>query len=148
MVPRRSSRRPLLVTPVVAALALGVLPLGLAAPATAADLSDTGRFLAPFEEVGPDCVEDADGRSICKPAAASVVVLPNGKILYWDALEGMEDPELNAVAEFGKLDHAFGVLVHGLRAARTHFGRSFALAAAVRAVAGNIGTGPGVIHPR
>ncbi len=40
-------------------------------------------------------------QTICSPAAASVMVLPNGKILYWDALEGMEDVKYNVVAEYG-----------------------------------------------
>ena len=37
----------------------------------------------------------------CKPAAGSVAVLPNGKIVYWDALQGIQDAEVSAVAEFG-----------------------------------------------
>jgi hypothetical protein len=120
--PLRSLSRPVGAA-AAAALALGVVPLG-ALPAGAADLSQTGRFLAPFEEPGPRCVEDADGRSICKPAGASVVVLPNGKLLYWDALEGMEDPEVNAVAEFGHVAQNDAVRVLDLRGPRPTWARS------------------------
>ncbi len=61
----------------------------------------TGAFAAPFEEAGVKCVENANNEDICKPAGASAIVLANGKILYWDALEGEEDVELNTVAEYG-----------------------------------------------
>ena len=121
---RPRSSRSVATSTLALALAAGVLPIGLAAPAAAADLSATGRFLAPFEEPGPACVEDADGRSICKPAGASVVVLPNGKVLYWDALEGMEDPEVNGVAEFGHVAQNDAVRVLDLRGPRPTWARS------------------------
>ena len=86
-------------------LALGVLPLTLASPAGAAAQDPTvfGRFASPFEEAGPKCTKDKDQRSLCKPAAASVVVLPNGKTLFWDALEGMEDVRYGVVPEYGNV---------------------------------------------
>ncbi|HEU5034263.1 MAG TPA: galactose oxidase early set domain-containing protein [Mycobacteriales bacterium] len=37
----------------------------------------------------------------CPPAAMAVAVLPNGKVLFWDGLEGMNRVQLNVVAEFG-----------------------------------------------
>ena len=86
------------------ALAAGALPaLTGTGPtaAAAADPSAAGRFEGAFEEPGEKCVDDKDGRADCKPAAASVVLLPNGKIVYWDALEGMEDVENSVVAEYG-----------------------------------------------
>jgi len=82
-------------------LAVGILPLALPASAAGADPTVLGRFSAAFEQPGAKCVKDETGRSICKPAGASVVVLPNGKIVYWDALEGMEDVRYNTVAEYG-----------------------------------------------
>ena len=39
---------------------------------------------------------------ICKPAAGTLVALPNGKILYWDALEGTENNRFSIVTEGGK----------------------------------------------
>ena len=61
-----------------------------------------GVFAKAFEEKGPACTQDRDKRALCKPAGASVVVLPNGKLVYWDALEGMEDVRYNVVAEYGR----------------------------------------------
>jgi len=86
------------------ALAGGAAPsLLFAAPATAAsaDVSVMGRFAKPFEQPGAKCVKSKEGKSVCKPAAASVMQLPNGKIYYWDALEGSEDVQYGQVAEYG-----------------------------------------------
>lgn len=38
---------------------------------------------------------------ICKPAAGTLVNLPNGKILFWDALEGTENNTFSIVGEGG-----------------------------------------------
>lgn len=84
-----------------AVLTVGVLPLAVPASAGPGDPSVVGRFGRPFEQAGPACTKDRDSRSICKPAGASVAVLPNGKLVYWDALEGMEDVRYNVVAEYG-----------------------------------------------
>ncbi len=76
----------------------------LSAPAAAVEAGDpslTGRFSAPFEEAGERCVTTADGEQQCKPAAGSVVVLPNGKLVYWDALDSIQEAQFNGVAEFG-----------------------------------------------
>jgi hypothetical protein len=75
-----------------------------------------GKFTEPFEEptitytdstgthtvtTQQKCLQDADGVYRCKPAGATVVILPDGNILYWDALEGTENVELSIVAEYG-----------------------------------------------
>ena len=63
-----------------------------------------GAFGRPFVEPGPNChTERLHGQEakVCKPAAVSVVVLPDGRILYWDGLEGFENIKLNTVAEAG-----------------------------------------------
>ncbi len=39
---------------------------------------------------------------ICKPAAGTLAALPNGKIVYWDALEGTENNRFSIVTEGGK----------------------------------------------
>ncbi len=92
---------------VAIASAGGSLTLTGAAAQGAADPAQAGRFLPPFEDTrtseGPDaCHTDADGRKLCKPAGATVVALSNGKILYWDALEGTENVDLSIVLEFAK----------------------------------------------
>jgi hypothetical protein len=54
------------------------------------------------------CVEEAqagdahDGRKVtCKPTAGSMAVLGGDDVLYWNALEDMEEVETSVVAEFG-----------------------------------------------
>jgi len=92
--------------PVRIALAAVVMfaPLALTgSPARAGgDPAQVGRFSAPFEEQGSKCITDADGRELCKPAGATVVNLVTGRVLFWDALEGTENVNLNVVAEFGQ----------------------------------------------
>ncbi len=85
-------------------LATGAPAAFLAGPAAAVapgDPSVTGRFAAPFEEAGERCSTDKDGERTCKPAAGSVGVLPNGKIVYWDALDSIQEAQFNGVLEFG-----------------------------------------------
>jgi hypothetical protein len=82
-------------------LATGAPAAFLAGPAAAADPSSTGLFSAPFEEAGERCTTSADGEQTCKPAAGSVGVLPNGKIVYWDALDSIQEAQYNGVLEFG-----------------------------------------------
>jgi len=67
-----------------------------------------GSFSAPFTEPTVDgkptpdkCLADTTGLKHCKPAGASVNVLPDGRILYWDALEGTENIKFTIVGEFG-----------------------------------------------
>ncbi len=110
--PTRARRGALAATAVVA-LGAGALA---APPARAADdPAEVGRFSAPFVE--PDiygvetderCVDrsavdpdDTSGTLICKPSAGSLVVLPDGDVLYWSALEATENVDISAVAEFG-----------------------------------------------
>lgn len=73
-----------------------------------ADPAESGRFGAPFaeptiegQEANTKCVTLADGAIHCKPAAGSLAILPNGKVLYWNALEGTERIKLSIVAEAG-----------------------------------------------
>src|SRR3954467_10707067 len=86
--------------------------LGAAAPTlNAAEVSnpaDGGSFGDPFEEptiggklTGAKCISDENDVTICKPAAGSVTVLANGKVLYWNALEGTERVKASIVAEYG-----------------------------------------------
>ncbi|GAA0630717.1 hypothetical protein GCM10009547_38180 [Sporichthya brevicatena] len=96
-------RKPIL----AAGAAVLVVPLtpslGTAAPALTA--ADTGLFSALFEEpagkYGTDCVSANDPRPRCKPTANAVSQLADGRQIYWSGLEGMDEPELSVVAEFG-----------------------------------------------
>ena len=47
-----------------------------------------------------DCVTNADGSKTCKPAAGTLNVLPSGKLLYWNALEGTENIKTSIVNEY------------------------------------------------
>ncbi|MHA7924941.1 MAG: galactose oxidase-like domain-containing protein [Marinobacter sp.] len=83
-------------------------------PTFKANYSPKGSFSEPFVEptivvdgeiVETDgkCVETADGLAECKPAAGTVALLNDGRILYLNALEGTENVELSIVAEFGEV---------------------------------------------
>jgi hypothetical protein len=72
------------------------------------DPTVVGSFSTPFAPPGPNCPHETEGSDDavvdgvpCKPAAVSTVVLTNGKVLYWDGLEGMEDNDAGAAMEFG-----------------------------------------------
>src|SRR4051794_29543012 len=68
-----------------------------------------GSFSAPFTEptltdgraTDQDCVTNEDGSKTCKPAAGTMNLLPSGKILYWNALEGTENIKTSIVDEYG-----------------------------------------------
>ncbi len=76
--------------------------------------STKGTFSAPFaeptiivdgEEVETDekCITRADGTDECKPAAGTMALLKDGRLLYLNALEGTENVELSIVREFGQV---------------------------------------------
>lgn len=92
-----------------AALLLTVAPAGISASAAS---SAQGSFSAPFGEPGPNCPQDSPqfpmlpsppSSTPCKPAAVNLMYLPNGKVLYWNGLEGMENVQVNTVAEYGQV---------------------------------------------
>jgi hypothetical protein len=95
---------------VTAVLAAGIAVVPFAVPASSAETGpgSLGRFTTPFREDGAaydpatntfggtrgdtGCLEaDANGHKDCLPAGASQNVLANGRILYWNAIEGAED---------------------------------------------------------
>ena len=135
----------LLAASVVVSLAL-VLVAGSerAAGQPAGSQARDGSFGAPFEEpflagrrTGADCIERAprnaaerriagpDGKYVdCKPAAVSANLAPNGKIPYWNGLEGTENigtedgvPDSSIATEFGaaSIDDQTRELVLGAR---------------------------------
>lgn len=89
------------------ALVLATVALLAPARAAAPDPATVGAFSPAFREDGNPESDDTAGCKVagdgttCLPAAASTVVLPNGKVLYWNALEGTESVKNNAVLEGG-----------------------------------------------
>lgn len=122
-------RRALFVTiAVLGVVAAGVAPAGaheghqhpgataIALPGAAGSAGTTaaelGTFSQPFAEPGPNCPNETAGSPnepttarppFCKPTAVSVVVLPNGKILYWNGLENMESNKHALALEYGQI---------------------------------------------
>lgn len=67
-----------------------------------------GAFGEPFVEpeiegtkTDAKCISDPQGYKRCKPAAGTLNVLPDGRVMYWDALEGTENNRFSIVAEGG-----------------------------------------------
>ncbi|CAN5186325.1 hypothetical protein BH23ACT9_BH23ACT9_08280 [soil metagenome] len=92
----------------LALLLIGTL-MPAALPATANDAApQIGAFDGPFTEPSvadmdsdEKCLERDDASLVCKPSAGSLALLPDGRILYWNALEATENIDLSIVAEFG-----------------------------------------------
>ena len=104
----------------VALIALAGLVVAVLPPAPASGIArgtavgkgtasaDIGTFGAPFREPGPVCEDHASddpehGGPKCNPTAVSVVLLPNGRILFWDGLEGSERVQFNTTFEAGEV---------------------------------------------
>jgi hypothetical protein len=67
-----------------------------------------GSFAAPFVEpsiagvpTSEKCLPDAGGELVCKPTAGTLALLQDGRVLYWDALEGTERVQFSVIIEFG-----------------------------------------------
>lgn len=84
--------------------------------ATTGGPAEIGSFSAPFVEptingkpTDAKCVEtdtpnggvNGSKGLVCKPAAGTLVNLPDGRVLFWDALEGTENNKFSIVAEGG-----------------------------------------------
>lgn len=78
------------------------------------DQNAKGYFSLPFEEptivvdgqviqTDDKCITRGDGMDECKPAAGTMALLKDGRLLYLNALEGTENVELSIVAEFGEV---------------------------------------------
>jgi hypothetical protein len=106
--PRRGGRRfavVLTATLAVSGLGVSTAPLALAAPEE--DPAVVGSWSAPFEEGGsetPRCAyvenyspNDERQRLECKPTAVTTAVLPDGRYLYGNGIEGEENAEEGAV---------------------------------------------------
>ncbi|MGH8571397.1 MAG: galactose oxidase, partial [Gammaproteobacteria bacterium] len=78
----------------------GLTPFSAAAQE--ADPAVGGSFGPLFQEpTGIECTSAQDPAPRCKPGAVTLANLVNGKQLYWNSLEGMNQVDLNVVAEFG-----------------------------------------------
>ena len=97
---RTRRRASMLAAAALAATVVAVPPAG----ADEHDAATLGAFSAPFEEGGaavPRC-EEVDGEVVCKPTAVTSVVLPDGRVLYWNGIEGSENNEYAIVPEGGR----------------------------------------------
>jgi galactose oxidase-like protein len=90
--------------------AAGVPAVGLALPAgataTSAKPAAVGSFGRLFEEskalkgdVNCRALED---KTNCKPAAMAIAQLADGRLVFWDGLEGMNNANVNVVGQFGE----------------------------------------------
>ena len=67
-------------------------------------LTPKGNLKNPLRQLPQDdrCLRMADGRPTeCKPAAGSIALLPDDRVLYFNALEGTEDAEFSVFFEAG-----------------------------------------------
>jgi hypothetical protein len=80
-------------TKLFAAVALLALTVQFA-PSAADDFAQVGRWSAPFWEGGAASPDPTETNSRAYPAAGTLIQLPDGRLLYWNALEGSENGDL------------------------------------------------------
>ena len=85
----------------------GVLSSTVPASCNTTAASCIGSFSAPFDEptinktvTSEKCIPNSAGVKNCKPAAGTLISLYDGRSLYFDALEGSENVQVSAFAEF------------------------------------------------
>jgi len=102
-----SSRRGLGLGAIAAVVAAALTPLGAShTDAAGGAAAQAGTFSQPFQEPGlPDgstpCTAQDSYAGKCVPTAVSAAVLADGRILYWNGLEGTERSSANTVLQFG-----------------------------------------------
>jgi hypothetical protein len=64
--------------------------------------ASAGEWLAPFSEGGPNFRPTNNEEADRFPTAVSVAVLPDGRVLYWNGLEGTEHIETHVAVDGGK----------------------------------------------
>jgi len=95
-------------------LAAGLAAIAIPLASIAQDPEEVGQFSEPFvepslvvdgEQVTTDreCMTNDEGMRQCKPAAGTLTARPDGRFMYFNALEGTENIELSIVAEFGEV---------------------------------------------
>ncbi|WP_372780161.1 galactose oxidase-like domain-containing protein [Litorivivens sp.] len=71
-------------------------------PTISGTYPDTGSLDNPLKESPEDkCKENENGQLVCKPAAGSIALLGDGRLLYFNALEGTENVEYSIFFEAG-----------------------------------------------
>ena len=96
---RRRSRLTVGVSAMAVVASLMYAPHPVAADTPTDLLAKVGSWIQPFEEGGaevPRCQAQQkegwqNGQLVCKPAASDIIALPDGRVLYWDGLEGNEN---------------------------------------------------------
>lgn len=87
---------------------------GITQPIFKSNYTPEGTFSQPFSEptiivdgevitTDEKCITRDDGMDECKPAAGTMALLKDGRIVYLNALEGTENVETSIVAEFGEV---------------------------------------------
>ena len=93
-------------TKLAAVVALLITTSALVVAPAEADPVEVGRWSAPFWEGGALAYDPpSEETSAMFPAAVSIVALPDGRILYWNGLEGSEDGDAWA----GKMDGTLAI---------------------------------------
>ncbi|HEY3239356.1 MAG TPA: hypothetical protein VGL92_07330, partial [Acidimicrobiia bacterium] len=101
-----------------AALLLGSLSHGVSAQVGALAPELVGQWTEPFEEGGaavPRCTSGRDGYVYCKPAAANMSALPDGRVLYYNGLEGSENVKTGVGTELAPYTRNAAVRILDLR---------------------------------
>lgn len=71
-------------------------------PTISGTYPDTGSVDNPLKESPQEkCEENENGQLVCKPAAGSIALLGDGRLLYFNALEGTENVEYSIFFEAG-----------------------------------------------
>jgi hypothetical protein len=101
-------------------MALLWAPVGPGVSAQVTDLAPelVGQWTDPFEEGGaavPRCTRGADGYVSCKPAAANIAALPDGRVLYYNGLEGSENVKNGVGTELAPYTRNSAVRILDLR---------------------------------
>jgi len=81
-------------TAVLAAAVLGTTSAPARAESAGRAPDQIGSWTPAFEEGGsavPRCVHGTADQWLCKPAAANITALPDGRVLYYNGLEGSEN---------------------------------------------------------
>ncbi|MCA1843196.1 MAG: hypothetical protein LC792_08395, partial [Actinobacteria bacterium] len=108
---------------VVLVASLVAAPRPSAAEPTLDALAKVGAWNQPFEEGGagvPRCqaIEKEgweNGQLVCKPAAVEMVALPDGRVLYWNGLEGYENVDQAGLLQLAPRSHNAQARVLDLR---------------------------------
>jgi len=89
------------------------------------DATRLGRWSAPFEEGGiaqPEC-RNVKGSMVCKATAVTAIALADGRVLYWDGIEGSEKIKYQGLIEGATLATDSRARILDLRKGKLAFGK-------------------------